>query len=203
MVAPEPVPVRLALCVLPATLLLLSVTVTVAVRVPGAEGVKVTVMVQLLFPATEPPQVLDCAKSPEFAPVTAMLPIAKLVFPVLFKVIVWPALVVPTFWLTKVRAEAVSAATGALPVPVRVMACGLPEALSVMLTDAERLPEAVGVKVTLIEQLPPAATGLPQVLLSAKSPEFAPVTPTVLMFSVVLPLLLTVTIWAALVVPTD
>jgi hypothetical protein len=59
MVAPEPVPVRLALCVLPATLLLLSVTVTVAERVPGAEGVKVMVMVQLLFPTTEPPQLLD------------------------------------------------------------------------------------------------------------------------------------------------
>ena len=53
-----PVPVRLTLCILPATLLLLSVMINVAVRVPGAVGVKVTLMVQLLLAATEPPQAL-------------------------------------------------------------------------------------------------------------------------------------------------
>jgi hypothetical protein len=58
MLGPEPVPVRVALCVLPTTLLLLSVTVKVAVRVPGAAGVKVTLIVQLLFAATVLPQVL-------------------------------------------------------------------------------------------------------------------------------------------------
>ena len=129
--------------------------------------------------------------------------IVKVALPVLFNVIVCPALVDVTFCAAKVKVEAVSAPRGALPVPVKAMACGLPETLSVMLTDAERLPEAVGVKVTLIEQLLPTATGLPQVLLSAKSPEFVPVTPTVLMFSVALPVLFTVTTWAALVVPTD
>jgi hypothetical protein len=55
---PLPVPVRLTLCVLPATLLLLSVMLNVAVRVPGALGVIVTVMVQLPPAATELPQVL-------------------------------------------------------------------------------------------------------------------------------------------------
>ena len=53
-----PVPVRLTLCVLPGTLLLLSVMINVAVPVPGAVGVKVTLMVQLLLAATEPPQAL-------------------------------------------------------------------------------------------------------------------------------------------------
>jgi hypothetical protein len=52
------VPVRLTLCVLPAALLLLSVMVNAAVRVPGAVGVKVTLMVQLLLAASELPQLL-------------------------------------------------------------------------------------------------------------------------------------------------
>ena len=56
--APVPVPVILTLCVLPATLLLLSVMVNVAVRVPGAAGVKATLMLQLPLGATELPQVL-------------------------------------------------------------------------------------------------------------------------------------------------
>ena len=49
--------------------------------------------------------------------------------------------------------------------PVRLTVCGLPVALSVMVTEAVRLPGAVGVKVTLMVQLPPAGTELPQVLV--------------------------------------
>jgi hypothetical protein len=56
--APVPVPVRLTFCVLPAALLSLSVMVNVAVRVAGAAGVRVTLMVQLLLAATALPQVL-------------------------------------------------------------------------------------------------------------------------------------------------
>src|SRR5579872_800720 len=105
------------------------------------------------------------------------------VFPVLFNVTVCPGLVEPTFWLVKVKLEAVKAPKGALPVPVRVIAWGVPVALSLMLTEAERDPELVGVNVTLIVQLPPAATGLPHVLLWAKSPALAPVTTTELIVS--------------------
>ena len=78
--------------------------------------------------------------------------------------------------------------------PARLIACGLPAALSVTLTEAEREPEVVGAKVTLIVQLPPAATGLPQVLLWAKSPEFGPAKPTELTVSVEFPVLFTVTV---------
>ena len=49
--------------------------------------------------------------------------------------------------------------------PERLTDCGLPLALSVMLTEAVRLPLAVGMKVTLIVQLLPAATELPHVLV--------------------------------------
>ena len=53
----------------------------------------------------------------------------------------------------------------AIPVPVRLIVCGLPDALSVMLTLPVRVPVAVGVKVTLMLQLPPAATDAPQVFV--------------------------------------
>lgn len=49
--------------------------------------------------------------------------------------------------------------------PVRLTVCGLPVALSVMVTEAVRLPGAVGVNVTLTVQLLPANTELPQVLV--------------------------------------
>ena len=55
--------------------------------------------------------------------------------------------------------------TVAVPVPERLTVCGLPLALSVMLTAAVRLPLAAGVNVTLIVQLAPAGTELPQVLV--------------------------------------
>jgi len=46
-------------------------------------------------------------------------------------------------------------------VPERRNVCGLPAALSKMLTVAVRVPAAVGLNVTLIAQLPLAATELP------------------------------------------
>ena len=200
--APVPAPVRLTVWVLPATLLVLSVTVKVAVLDPGAVGVKVTLMVQLPLAATEPPQVVVWPKSPELVPERAIPVMVKAVLPVLFRVTVCPALVVPRFWLVKVRLDAVRPATGPLPVPAKVMVWGLPVALSVMVTDAERDPGAVGEKVTLIVQLFPIVTGLPQVLVWAKSPEFVPVTVTAVIFNVAFPVLFTVTVWAVLVEPT-
>jgi hypothetical protein len=72
-----------------------------------------------------------------------------------------------TYWLVKERLFDVRLTAGAVPVPERLTVCGLPAALSEMLTDAVRVPVAVGLNVTLIVQLPPAATELPQVLVSA------------------------------------
>ena len=45
----------------------------------------------------------------------------------------------------------------ATPMPLRGTICGLPGALSVMLSAAERVPDAVGLNVTLMLQLAPAA----------------------------------------------
>src|ERR1039457_7273507 len=91
---------------------------------------------------------------------------------------------------------------GATPVPERVMVCGDPAALSVMVTDALRPPAAVGVNVTEKLQFAPAATLLPQVLVYAKSPGLAPVTAMLVIDRVPVPVLLRVTDWVALVVPT-
>ena len=85
------------------------------------------------------------------------------------------------------------------------MVCGLFDASSVMLTEPLRAPWAVGEKVTLIVQFACGATAEPlmQVVLgaSAKSPALAPVSATVLMLSVAVPLLVNRTDCAALTVP--
>jgi len=104
-----------------------------------------------------------------FAPVTAMLVMLNAALPVFVSVTACAALVVPTCWLVNVKLDADKLTTGAgagVPVPLRVMVCGLPVALSVMDTEADRVPVAVGVKVTLIVQVPLlAATELPQVFV--------------------------------------
>ena len=67
--AAVPAPVRLIVWGLPVAL---SLKVSVAARAPLAVGVNVTLMVQLAAGATRAPQLLVWAKSPLFAPVTAM-----------------------------------------------------------------------------------------------------------------------------------
>ena len=184
-----PVPVRVAVCGLPVAL---SVAATVAVRVPEAAGVNVTLIVQLAPAATDVPHVLLSAKSPPLVPVTAILVMLKAALPVFESVIAWAALVVPTFWLANVNevgdrdAVEVDVET---PEPVRAAVCGLPVALSVTVTVAVLVPDAVGLNVTLIVQVPPAATDVPHVLLSAKSPLLVPVMAMLVMLRAAFPVL--------------
>ena len=56
------------------------------------------------------------------------------------------------------------------PVPESDTVCGLPEALSAIVSAPVRVPDVVGVKATLIEQFAPAANDPPQPLVSEKSP---------------------------------
>jgi hypothetical protein len=90
----------------------------------------------------------------------------------------------------------VAAALKSVPVPERATVCGLPVALSVIVTIADRAPAAVGVKVTYTLQTEFGATAAPQLLVCAKSP--AVVIPVICMG--VLPLLETAITCAALVV---
>ena len=88
-----------------------------------------------------------------------------------------------------------------MPIPVSPAEWGLPGPSSVMVSVALRAPAAVGLKVTLKVQLAPAASvagNAPQVFVWAKSPLVA----MALIVSGALPLLVSVTVCAALVVPT-
>ena len=90
--------------------------------------------------------------------------------PVLLSVTDCAALVVPTTAVAKVSELGDTDATGMAPVPLSDTTCGLPVALSETVSWPVRVPVAIGVKVTWIEQLPPAATDVPQLFVSAKSP---------------------------------
>ena len=87
-----PVPVRVTDWGLPGAL---SAIVIEAARLKMAVGVNVTLIVQVPFAATDPPQVLVWAKSPALVPVTEMPVMVKLAFPMLVRVILLAALVVP------------------------------------------------------------------------------------------------------------
>jgi len=179
---------------------------TVAVRLPGAVGVNETTIVQVLPAATELPQVFVSAKSPALVPVTVRLVMLKLALPVLVRTTAWPVLVVPTLSLGKDKAEVERLTAGTVPapvpMPVKLTVWGLLAALSVKVKVAVRLPAMVGVKVTLTVQLLSAATELPQVLVSSKSPASVPVMAMLLRASAALPELLRVTDCAEPVVPT-
>jgi hypothetical protein len=85
-----------------------------------------------------------------------------------------------------------------VPVPLRLAVCGLPAASSLTLSVPLRVPVAVGLKVTVIGQLAPAASVLGQVLVWAKSP----LAVIDVIVSGPVPVLLSVTVCGALVVPT-
>ncbi len=57
---------------------------------------------------------------------------------------------------------------GVTAVPLRETVCGLPAALSVIVTVPVTLPVVFGASVTLMAQFAPAASVVPQVLVSAK-----------------------------------
>jgi hypothetical protein len=160
--------------------------------------VNVTLMAQLVPAARLLPQVFVSAKLYPAIPMSKILTEA---LPVFESVTVRGGLVMFTFSWPNERLDGESVTVGATPVPVRLTLCGLPLALSVTVSDAVRVPDADGVNVTLIVQLAPAATLLPQLLVWAKSPEFVPLTPMLEMLKVAFPVLETVTVCGALVVP--
>ena len=133
-----------------------------------------------------------------------MLAILIAAAPVLVSVTVWAALVVKRFCEAKVmlNGEIEAAGPPVVPVPARLIDCGLPVTLSAIETVAVRVPEAVGEKTTLMLQLPPAATETPQVLVWEKSPGFAPVIVMLEMDNRALPVLNRLTPLAGLLLPT-
>lgn len=61
-------------------------------------------------------------------------------------------------WLEKLRLVGETLARITPPVPLKLMDCGLPDALSAMFKPPEAAPRATGEKETLIVQLDPAAS---------------------------------------------
>jgi hypothetical protein len=195
-----PVPVRVIDCGDPAPL---SVMVMAAVSAPAAVGSKWPWMVQLAPDATEAPQLFPNAKEDAFVPVTAMLEMVRVAPPVFVRVTDCEALEVPTGSLPKVKLVADSDTAGAaMPVPLNATECGDPLALSVMETAAVSAPAAVGAKCPWIVQFAPAARLVPQLLPNANEDAFVPVTATLEMVSVPLPMFVRVIDCDALVAPT-
>src|SRR5579872_4637071 len=161
-------------------------------------------MVQLALAARLPGQLLVCAKSPALVPVTAMLLMVRGTVPVLVSFTAAVALVVPTFWLPKLTLVGLKLTTGmvVVPLPLSATFCGLPGPPSANVRLAVRLPLFVGVKVTLTLQDALAARLPGQLLVWAKSPPFVPVRPMLLMLKADVPLLNSLIVCAALVVPT-
>ena len=88
------------------------------------------------------------------------------------------------------------------PSPVSVADCGEPTALSTTEMVAATFAMEVGINVTEMGQLAPPASVPPQVLVSAKLVALVPPMLMLVMLTAVLPVLESVSVWAAEVVPT-
>ena len=168
-----PVPESATVCGLPVTL---SAMFRVAARLPMAEGVKVTLTFVLPPGAT----VIGIAavvslKSAALAPVIVIPEIIRFAVPGLLMVTGVGVLLLLAAWLPKATLAGLMLMAGAIPVPDRPTACGLPLALSVKLIDAVRAPAAAGLKVTYTVAVPPDATTIGVVDgVKLKSAAFAP-----------------------------
>lgn len=90
-------------------------------------------------------------------------------------------------------------AVGAVPVTERLATCGLPEALSTIVTAPFTVPVVEGVAVTPIRQFPPAANVAGQPFVRANGDAVV----TELIVAAVPPLFTTVMLVEAVVVPTS
>jgi len=189
--ASNPVPLRFTFVGLPAAL---CVIVNAPLRAATAVGVNVTLMAQFTPGLSEPPHVFVCAKSP----VVLMLLSVSVAAPTLLIVTLCAALVVPMRCPAKTRLIVDTMSAEVVPVPASVIVCGLPLALSEMESVPSHAPAVLGVNVTLIAHALDAASDAPQLFVCAKPPLAE------MLFSVsdALPVFVTVTVCAMLVVPT-
>ncbi len=161
-----PVPDSAIACGLPEALL---ATETAPVRTPAAVGLNVTVTVQDPPAATDAPQELVCAKSPDAEmPLMARGPLPVLVSATVFAVEELPT---STESNARLNGESETPDVTVAPVPDSATPCGLPDALLETEIAPARAPAALGVKVTVIVHDPPAAREDPQPFDCAKSPE--------------------------------
>ena len=165
-------------------------------REPVVLGVNVTSMVQPSLGASELGQRLVGLKLLASAPVTPALEMSNAVVPVFvtvtFCVLLWPTSTVPKF-----RLYGLMLARGLITVIFSLTCCGLPAALSAMLSVAVSVPTWSGWEKVLMVQLLPAVSLDEQPLPMVKSPELVPgprVKDTPLMLSGEVPMFFTVTV---------
>jgi hypothetical protein len=193
--APTPVPVsRIIWGLLGA----LSVKASDPTLDPTTLGAKVTLIVQFeggVVAWSAAVQLLFCTAKSLLATTFEMV---KAAVPVFVTVRGRGVLVTPTgCGLLKSKLVDDRLTMGAGPaVPVKSTICGLPDAESVTVIWARRVGGVVpvGVKVTLIVQVPGVGTEDPQVLVSAKSVLFVPVTAMLVILSAAAVWLLRVTV---------
>lgn len=132
---------------------------------PTAVGLNRMVMVQLLFAASDVPQVLDWIEnSLALVPVNLYELTVISWVPVLNTVSTWAGAVTPTLVEGNVRLLGEKLTVGRLvAVPLSGTDCGEPAALSVATRFAEAEPATVGLKPIVSVQLAPAAREVPQV----------------------------------------
>lgn len=163
-------------------------------RLPVAEGVNVTLMVQLAPAAKVLPQALVCVKSP----LAVMADIVSGPSPLFVRVTIWALLLEPTSWLENVRLAGDQDAVGVVPFPESVAeGAALVKSPDTVRTPL-RVPCAVGAKVTVMMQFDPGATEVPQLFVWEKSP----VTWILLRLIGTVPVLESVTVCETLVDPT-
>lgn len=203
-----PVPLKFTDCGLP---VVLSVNKIAAVRDPLAVGENLMLTEHDAPPPTLPAPTgqvsLEIEKSLGLAPPSEIEENAAGLLLVLVTVTLCATLVVPVFCKANVRLEGLKVRAGGpdWPVPETPIDCGLPLALSLKVIAVTRAPTALGENVMLTEHEAPAArltapTGQVSFEME-KSPGLAPVSPIDENVTALLPVLLTITLCAALVVP--
>jgi hypothetical protein len=170
---------------------------------PVALGVNVTVILQLALMARvagKGPQVFVWAKLTGLVPLIEMPLICSGAVPGLDRVTVCAGLDVPACSLGNESVPGETLATGSTPVPLSDTVCEATGAANATVRVAAAAPAAVGLNVALNVQLAPVGSFLPL--------QFAPATNgsgavAFVIVTAVVPVFFTVTIWAALVVPTN
>lgn len=137
--------------------------------VPVVLGLNSRVIVQEALTASEVPQLVVPVKLELLSVMLLMVTVLELP---LASVNVLLALVLPSASLPKFAVAGVSVTVppAAAPVPDKLAVCGLFDALSVTVRVPVAAPVAVGLNVTLMLQELFAASEVPQVLVSAKTP---------------------------------
>src|SRR2546427_7267990 len=98
--------------------------------------------------------------------------------------------------------ERLTAGPEGVPVPIKLITWGLPPASSGMVMAPARVPMAVGAKLTLIVQLAFAATLPPFAQVVPGAGTKSPLETTLVMVNVALPMLVSVAVCGALIVPS-